>query len=96
MADKSKFESIIQKAKNMALNDEDMAKAAGGNTDDAPAPKFSSGQRVMTIDPEMPGVFIIRHVNDYYSYIDGWLYTVGPEDGSYDDIPLFENYLQLI
>ncbi len=79
--------------KNIELNDEMMANAVGGTTDNAPAPKFKSGQRVVTNDPEIPGVFIIRHVNDYYSRVDGWLYTVGPEDGSYDDIPLFENVL---
>ena len=79
--------------KNMKLNDELMANATGGTTDNAPEPKFSSGQRVVTNDPEISGVFIIRHVNDYYSWVDGWLYTVGPEDGSYDDIQLFENIL---
>ena len=44
MADISKLENAINKAKNRALNDEDMAKAAGGATDNAPAPKFKPGQ----------------------------------------------------
>ena len=96
MADKSKFESIIQKAKNIALSDEDMANASGGNSADAPEPKFSAGQRVIiTEDPEV-GVLIIRHVDDYYSWRDGWLYTLGPEDGSYPDIQIFEIDLQAV
>ena len=93
MADISKLENAINKAKNRALNDEDMAKAAGGATDNAPAPKFKPGQRVITNDPDIPGVFRIRNVQDYYSWRDGWLYTLDSEDGSYPDIPLFEIYL---
>lgn len=80
--------------KNKELDDETMAKVAGGvGEENAPEPKYSAGSKVtMTDDPEV-GTCTIVSIDDYYSPRDGWLYIIKPDSGAFDSTQYFEVFL---
>ena len=75
---------------NVALSDEDMAKATGGAGEDAPDPKFNVGDHVKANDGSDWEAFITG-IYGYYSI--GWYYNVHArdEEGWYDDIEWEKN-----
>ena len=68
----SNLEDLLEDVagKNMALSDEEMAKASGGNSGDAPANRFNAGDKVFVWND--PGE-VVEVIGYYYEH---WCYRV--------------------
>ena len=92
----------MTETKNMALNDDMMAKATGGSSEPTSDPKFNIGDRVtFELNYNDGSVMITGSVKSYHwsSFADTWQYDILADNdpfGHPEENNIYEKHLSLI